>query len=182
MKIVYAVAVLGLLACPEAFAQAEKKQQAQAAPKQQSAKTQQQAPQAKKSWFEATLKSMKTRVADKFHSSGVSAGAVAAVRGDQMGEDAEKPYWKGGMTEKASKKLEAEKDQFAAALELAIAGKNDEAYAALQKFLADNPSSVLVPDVKEALSRLNQPAQPAAVETSTATAPAAPAAEAPAAQ
>jgi len=160
MKILSAVTVLSLLLCQNAFAADTQQKQTQAS---------------NKSWFESTLKSMKTRVSGKFHSSGMKAGAVAAVRGEQMGEDAEKPYWKGGVTEKAAKKLEAEKAEFAAGLELAVSGKNDESYQAFQKFLDNNPSSTLVPDVKEAMSKLTPPVQqPVAASSAAAQVPAQP--------
>ncbi|NLO92223.1 MAG: hypothetical protein GX410_09585 [Elusimicrobia bacterium] len=160
MKTLYIIAALGILLCQGAQAADTKAKQA---------------PAGNKTWFESTLKSMKTRVSGKFHSSGMKAGAVAAVRGDQKGEDAEKPYWKGGISEKAAKKLETEKAEFAAGLELAVSGKNDEAYQAFQKFLTDNPSSTLVPDVKEALTKLNPPAQQAVAASTEAAQPQAPA-------
>ncbi|HOX23165.1 MAG TPA: hypothetical protein PLL10_06850 [Elusimicrobiales bacterium] len=162
MKII--LAVLSVILCSGTCVFAQQKQP----PKAPATKQQKTAAQpGNKAWFESTLKSMKTRVSGKFHSSGVRSGAVAAVRGSKMGDNAEKPYWKGGISEKAAKKLEIEKAEFAAALELAVAGKSSEAAAALQKFLTDNPDSTLTGEVKEALSMLN--AVPAA-ETTTSTA------------
>jgi len=170
MKILSAIAAISLLSAGACFAAETKQPQKPAAA---TAKQDKAPAAANKTWFESTLKSMKSRVSDKFHSSGARAGAVAAVRGSKMGENPNKAYWKGGISEKAAKKLEAEKAEFASGLELAVAGKNAEALAAFQKFLANNPGSSLTADVKDAITQLNGPVAAAEAPASSATIPAA---------
>jgi len=107
-----------------------------------------------KTWFETTLQTLKSKTARRFKSSSVKLSNAAAVRGADMNANPEKPAWKGGKSAKANKKTEAELTQITAALELAVAGKNDEASAALGKFIKDNPSSCYLPEAKEALGKL----------------------------
>lgn len=172
MKTLFAVLAITLLSAGSLLAADAKQPKPAAPPKQEKTAA---APAANKAWFESTLKSMKTRVSGKFHSSGARAGAVAAVRGSKIGEDANKTYWKGGISDKAAKKLEAEKAEFAAGLELAVSGKNDEAIAAFQKFLTDNPGSSLTIEVKDALSKLTGTgAAEVPASSTTASAPAQP--------
>lgn len=117
-----------------------------------------------KSWYETTLSGLKSKVASKFESRNVRVTAVAAVRGAEMGETSPKdPYWKGGISEKGAKKLAAEKKEFADAIQLVLDGKMKEGTKALKDFEESHPDSVLIPDVKEALSKL-PPSEASAVE------------------
>ncbi|MDD2772124.1 MAG: hypothetical protein PHP45_00335 [Elusimicrobiales bacterium] len=129
-----------------------------------------------KSWLETTLKGLKTKVAGKYQSSSVGASSVAAVRGAEMKDDASKPYWKGSQSSKGDKKLNAQRKAFAAALELGVAGKSDEAAKSLEKFIKDNPESPYLSDAKEALSRVQAPAEAASAPAQPAEAAGEPAA------
>jgi len=80
--------------------------------------------------------------------------AVAAVRGAKQGEDPNALYWKGGVSEKAQKKLAAEKDQLTAAVELVVGGDVEGGRAAINKFLKENPESFFAQDAREALANL----------------------------
>ena len=123
-----------------------------------------------KSWFETTLKGLKSKIAQKYQSTSVGASSVAAVRGAKVSDDSTKPYWRGTNADKSGKKLAAQRKQFSAALELALAGKDEAAVKALEKFVKDNPQSPYLADAKEALNRLSGvPAKPeaAAKELST---------------
>lgn len=109
-----------------------------------------------KSWFQTALKSLKAETTRRFQSKVIRLTAVAAVRGAEIDVDPFKPYWKGGISEKAAKKLSAEKKEFAQGLELILAGKIEEGEKALKKFEKAHPDSILLPDIKEALSNLPQ--------------------------
>lgn len=75
--------------------------------------------------------------------------AAGGVRGEKT--ESESPYWKGKDTATAD-----EVNDFKAALELAAAGKNNEAIAAFEEFLKNHPSSALSLDAKESLIRLKK--------------------------
>lgn len=107
-----------------------------------------------KNWFETALKSLKSKAVSRFESKSVRVTAVAAVRGAEMDLDPMQPYWKGGITEKAAETLAAEKKEFAEAVELVLAGKQEDGEKALSQFETSHPNSALLPDVKEALSQL----------------------------
>jgi len=111
-----------------------------------------------KGWYDGLLKGLKTKVQSRLESKN-RVSAVAAVRGAKQSSDPMALYWKGGVSDSAQKKLDAEKAQFAAAVELVIGGNIEEGRKALEKVLKDNPDSVFEPDVKEALSKLPPPQQ-----------------------
>lgn len=106
-----------------------------------------------KSWYDSMLKGLKTKVQKKLQSKR-RVSAVAAVRGAKQGEDPEALYWKGGVSENAQKKLEAEQQQLTEAVELVVGGDTASGRAALEKFLKDNPESFFAQDAKEALEKL----------------------------
>lgn len=106
-----------------------------------------------KSWYDSMLKGLKTKVQKRLQSKR-RVSAVAAVRGAKQGDDPEALYWKGGVSEKAQKKLEAEQQQLTEAVELVVGGDAAAGRAALEKFLKDNPESFFAQDAKDALSRL----------------------------
>lgn len=131
-------------------------------------------------FFDNLLKGLKSKIGSKLESKNRVA-SVAAVRGKQQGVQANALYWKGGVSDKAEKKLAAEKQQLTDAVQLVVDGDNAGGKAALQKFLRDNPDSVYTQDAKEALANLpeegtEQPAvnaAPAAVDDAKSAAPAA---------
>ena len=115
-----------------------------------------------KGWFETTIKGLKSKIARRYQASSVGAASVAAVRGADMKENTkDKVYWKGTQSDKRDKKLGKQRSQLAAALELAVSGKIDEAKKGVEKFIKDNPESPYLEDAKEALVRLKtMPAAP----------------------
>lgn len=139
-----------------------------------------------KTWYVNMLRGLKAKV-DARMASKTRVSAVAAVRGANQNEDPYALYWKGGISEKAQKKLDDERKQLTSAVELVVNGDLDAGRDALSKFIKDNPDSYLVKDAQEALKNLPQPGAagaqraPAAAEE-TAEKPAAGAAPAPAAQ
>jgi chemotaxis response regulator CheB len=122
-----------------------------------------------KGWYNTMLKGLKTKVQKKLESK-TRVSAVAAVRGAKQGEDANALYWKGGVSEKAQKKLADEKKQLTDAVELVVGGDVEGGRAALKKFIKDNPESFFAPDAKEALDNL--PAAEVKTEESKTEAPA----------
>jgi len=106
-----------------------------------------------KSWYGDMLKGLKSKVERKLQSKH-RVSAVAAVRGAKQGGDANALYWKGGVSDKARKKLDEEKKQLTGAVELVVAGDVEAGRAALNKFLKDNPESFFAVDAKEALANL----------------------------
>lgn len=104
-------------------------------------------------WYENLLKGLKTKVQKKLESK-TRVSAVAAVRGARQGSDAHALYWKGGVSDAAQKKLDAERRQLADAVQLAVDGDSKGARAALEKFMRDNPESVYLPEAKEAVEKL----------------------------
>ena len=114
-----------------------------------------------KSYYDNLLKGLKSKVQKKFESKN-RVSAVAAVRGAKQGSDAEALYWKGGVSEKAQKRLAEEKKAMTAAVQLIVDGKLPEGRTALEKFIKDNPDSIYVPDAKDSLTNLpKEEAQPA---------------------
>jgi len=106
-----------------------------------------------KVWYSNMLKGLKSKVEKKLESKN-RVSAVAAVRGAKQGSDAKALYWKGGVSEAARKKLEAEKKQMTDAVQLVVDGNMAEGRAAITKFIKDNPESVYIQDAKEALANL----------------------------
>ncbi|OGS13595.1 MAG: hypothetical protein A2234_04635 [Elusimicrobia bacterium RIFOXYA2_FULL_58_8] len=105
------------------------------------------------SWYENLMKGLKTKVQKKLESKN-RVSAVAAVRGAKQGSDARALYWKGGVSDAAQKKLEAERKQLTDAVQLVLDGDNKGAKAAFEKFIKDNPESVFLPEAKEAIEKL----------------------------
>lgn len=117
-----------------------------------------------KAWYGTMLKGLKTKVQKRLESK-TRVSAVAAVRGAKQGGDANSLYWKGGVSEKAQKKLAEEKKQLTEAVELVVGGDIEAGRAALNTFLKTNPESFFVQDAKEALSNLPAKEAAAAEET-----------------
>jgi hypothetical protein len=109
-----------------------------------------------KGWYNDMLKGLKTKVSKRLQSK-TRVTAVAAVRGAKQGEDANALYWKGGVSEKAQKKLADEKSEITAAVELVVGGDVEGGRAALNKFIKGNPESVFAQDAKDALANLPAP-------------------------
>ncbi|MBI4351395.1 MAG: hypothetical protein HY550_08150 [Elusimicrobia bacterium] len=109
-----------------------------------------------KGWYGNMLKGLKTKISKKLESKH-RASAVAAVRGAKQGDDPNALYWKGGVSDKAQKKLAEEKKQLTEAVELVVDGDVEGGRAALEKFLKANPESFFAPDAKEALANLPAP-------------------------
>ena len=109
-----------------------------------------------KGWYDTLLKGLKTKIQSRLESK-TRMRNVAAVRGSRQGSDPMALYWKGGVSDNAQKKLDAEKKQFADAVQLVADGNVEEGRLALAGFLKDSPDSVFVQDVKEALSKLPAP-------------------------
>ncbi len=141
-----------------------------------------------RSWYDGLVKGLKSKVEKRFESK-TRVTAVAAVRGAKQGSDPMALYWKGGVSEAARKKMDAEKAQLADAVQLVLDGDLPAGRAALGKFIKDNPDSVYLAEAKEALERLpsdeakpaeeKPAAKPAPAEAAPAAKPA-PAAEQPA--
>lgn len=133
-----------------------------------------------KGWYGNMLKGLKSKVQKRLESK-QRVSSVAAVRGAKQGEDPNALYWKGGVSEKAQKKLAEEKDQLTAAVELVVGGDVEGGRAAMNKLLKDNPESFFAQDAKDALANLPAPAAKPEGEAKPAPAPeenkAAPAAE-----
>lgn len=106
-----------------------------------------------KSWYNNMLKGLKSKVQKKMESK-QRVTAVAAVRGAKQGDDPQALYWKGGVSEKAQKKLADEQKQLTEAVELVVNGDVEGGRAAIEKFLKDNPESFFVQDAKDALANL----------------------------
>ena len=106
-----------------------------------------------KGWYSTLLKGLRTKIQSRLESKN-RVSAVAAVRGAKQGSDPMALYWKGGVSDNAQKKLDAEKKQFADAVQLVTDGNIEEGRQGLSKFMKDNPDSVFAQDVKEALSKL----------------------------
>jgi hypothetical protein len=104
--------------------------------------------------------------------------AVAAVRGANQGDDKSdlsRPSMKDPIQEKKIKVRKAEAREFEKAADLAVAGKYEEASAALEAFEKAHPKSTLLEDVKDAKSKVKEaieaqkaeaakPAEPAKTE------------------
>ncbi|OIO04852.1 MAG: hypothetical protein COX65_09375 [Elusimicrobia bacterium CG_4_10_14_0_2_um_filter_56_8] len=120
------------------------------------------------SWYGNMLKGLKSGVSKKFESKH-RVSAVAAVRGKNMNEDPYALYWKGGISEKARKKMETEKQELTGAVELVVAGDTEAGRAAISKFLKANPDSFFAQDAKDALANLPGPeAKPEGVKKEAA--------------
>jgi TolA-binding protein len=94
--------------------------------------------------------------------------AVAAVRGAKQGDeksDPSKPGMKDPVKEKRVKVRKAEAREFEKAVDLAVAGKYDEALAALGRFEKAHPKSTLLADVKEAKGKVKEAAEAQEAET-----------------
>lgn len=117
-----------------------------------------------KSWYDNFYKGLRSKVQKKFHSK-TRVSAVAAVRGDKTGGDASELYWKGGVSEQALKKAEAERKALGDAAELVVNGDAAAGRAALEKFIRENPESLYLPDAREALKMLPAEEPSPAAET-----------------
>lgn len=106
-----------------------------------------------KSWYNNFYKGLRSKVQRKFESK-TRVSAVAAVRGSKTGADASELYWKGGVSEQAREKAEAERKALGDAVELVVNGDTAAGRSALEKFISDNPDSVHLPDAREALEML----------------------------
>ena len=107
------------------------------------------------SYFQTTLKGLKSTTARKLGSQNARVSAVAAVRGNKTGEEQPSdPYWKGSVSDKAVKQQESERKEFSAAVEMVLDGKPVDGASALMKFGQEHPKSVYLPDIKEALGKL----------------------------
>ncbi|MCM2268302.1 MAG: hypothetical protein NDI60_11080 [Elusimicrobiales bacterium] len=126
-----------------------------------------------KDWYSNMIKGLRTKVEKRLESKN-RVSAVAAVRGAKQGGDPRALYWKGGVSEAASKKLADEKKLLADALQLVMDGSLPEGKAAIAKFIKDNPESVYVQEAKEALERLPAEEVTPAASKTAAEAPAAP--------
>jgi len=81
-----------------------------------------------------------------------SVSAVAAVRGAAQGiEDPDKPYFRGTAASKAQARDSAERAELSAAVDLALAGKPEEAKKAFAAFAAKHPGSALAAEAKQAV-------------------------------
>lgn len=109
-----------------------------------------------KTWYVNMLRGLKAKVEARMASK-TRVSAVAAVRGANQNEDPYALYWKGGISEKAQKKLDDERKQLASAVELVVNGDPDAGRDALNRFTKDNPDSYFVKDAQEALKNLPQP-------------------------
>ena len=107
------------------------------------------------SWYKKVLKTLNTKI-EKRLAPKVRISAVAAVRGSNQSADPMELYWKGGMTEKAAKKLEGEKKEFIVAIEKVIDGKTETGKKLLKAFIKNNPDSLYLQDAKEALFKLSE--------------------------
>ena len=115
-----------------------------------------------KDWYANMLRGLKAKVEKRLESKN-RVSAVAAVRGAKQGGDARALYWKGGVSDAARKKLDAERKQLTDALQLVMDGSLPEGKTAIGKFIKDNPDSVYLPEAREALERLPaEEAKPAA--------------------
>ena len=106
-----------------------------------------------KDWYSNMLRGLKAKVEKKLESK-TRVSAVAAVRGAKQGGDARALYWKGGVSDAASKKLAAERKQLTDAVQLVVDGNLPEGRAAIGKFIKDNPDSVYASEAKESLDKL----------------------------
>lgn len=113
-----------------------------------------------KGWYSDLMKGLKTKVQAKLASK-TRVSSVAAVRGAKQSSDIEAPYWKGGVSEKAQKKLKAEKKQLMDAVQLVLDGDMEGGRKALAGFEKENPDSVFAPDARDALARLPASAEAA---------------------
>jgi hypothetical protein len=107
----------------------------------------------------------------------VRTSAVASVRGaGQEDTDSSKPYWKGGLSEKAAAQQRKERDQLAEAVQMALSGKTDEGSAKLDAFEQEHPKTKLKKEVAEIRARIAeikaQGGSPDAVEAEPTEAPA----------
>ena len=114
-----------------------------------------------KDWYATTLKGLKAKVEKKLESKN-KVSAVAAVRGARQGGDPRALYWKGGVSDAASKQLAAERKQLTDAVQLVVDENLPLGKAAIEKFIKDNPDSVYLSEAKEALEKLpSEDAKPA---------------------
>lgn len=119
-------------------------------------------------WYNNMVKGLRSKVEKRLESK-TSVAAVAAVRGSNQNSNPRALYWKGGVSESARKKLDAERKQLGDALQLATGGDIAGCKEAVGKFIKDNPDSLYLPEAKEALSRLPaEEAKPSAAKPAEA--------------
>jgi hypothetical protein len=104
-------------------------------------------------WYNNVIRGLRAKVEKRLESK-TGVAAVAAVRGANQNSDPRALYWKGSVSDLASKKLANERKQLGDALQLAAAGDIPGGRAAINKFMKDNPDSVYQAEAKEALDRL----------------------------
>jgi TolA-binding protein len=109
-----------------------------------------------RSWFQH-LKEGLTESSTSAQRQRGSVAAVAAVRGlEQAGADLEKPAWKSGAKTRKSKEVKAQRQEFSAAVDLAVEGKYAEADEKLEAFEKAHPGSSLLSDVKETRQKVKE--------------------------
>ena len=98
--------------------------------------------------------------------------AVAAVRGSQQGSaEVDKPAWKSGAQTRKSRLMRQQRQEFAAAVDLALEGKYAEAGGKLDAFQKAYPDSPLLPEVKEAREKAREAQDQAAAAPAATPAP-----------
>ncbi len=106
-------------------------------------------------WFENFKQGLMGSAVESQYQRRRGVAAVAAVRGARQNvDDKNKPYWKGSAGSKQSAQLKKERAELAAAVDLALAGKTEEAMAAFDAFETAHPKSSLLPDVRQAREKL----------------------------
>ncbi|MBI5242674.1 MAG: hypothetical protein HY922_03190 [Elusimicrobia bacterium] len=103
-------------------------------------------------WFKQLMQGLQKSAVEGHHRK-VRISAVASVRGEPQ-EKSKGLYWKGSLSEKQAAQYDKERQEFAAAVELIIAGKLDEGGAKLDAFEGDHPKSKLLKEVQDARRKL----------------------------
>ena len=98
-------------------------------------------------------------------------GAAGAGAGQEEA-DPQKPYWKGGLSERQALQTRKEREEFAGAVDAILAGRYDEGGAKLDEFGKAHPASKYLNDVKDARAKLEELRAHGAVAEEPAPAPA----------
>ncbi|HAH07355.1 MAG TPA: hypothetical protein DCM05_12680 [Elusimicrobia bacterium] len=122
-------------------------------------------------WFKNLLMGLqKSAVESRYRR--VRSSAVASVRGAGQEEaDPQKPYWKGGLSERQALQTRKEREEFAGAVDAILAGRYDEGGAKLDEFGKAHPASKYLNDVKDARAKLEELRAHGAVAEEPAPAP-----------